>query len=142
MKEKVVTLEKNGTRRPIMPKKMEAKPAAREKRMKKCSEAGCDQPQTTNEFCRMHYIKNWREIVRERREKAREKLTRYVENVTEKYPDDFNDILESDFADEETLKKRLHEFGFKEEFEEGAKNPFGATDVKDLMDDMDLEEEP
>ena len=111
------------------------------KKMKTCSEPGCSLPKTTTEFCRLHYIKNWKEIVRERREKAREKLTQYVESLSEKYPDEYVDMLETDLGDETVLKKRLHEFGFREELEEGAKNPFEATEVKDLLEDMEMEDD-
>ena len=113
---------------------------ARKKRVRVCDEAGCRELQTTSGFCRLHYIKNWREIVQERKLKAREKLSKFVEGMSERYGDDYVEVLQDTMGSDEQLKNRLHEFGFREEFESGDKNPFEATAVRELLSGLNSDD--
>lgn len=107
---------------------------------RKCVESGCNRERAIGEFCRLHYLKNWKEIVEERRTKAREALNKYVENLHERHPDDFMDVLKSDIEDEEVFKSRLNTMGFKQELEGGKDSPFDADTVDELLDELDFDE--
>ncbi len=50
-------------------------------RIKICKEDGCVSAQTASGFCRLHYLKNWKQIRAEKEEKAKKVLERYVENI-------------------------------------------------------------
>jgi len=57
------------------------------RKIKICIEDGCHNAQTTKEFCRLHYLKNWRELKSEERRKAAKRLNRYVEGIMRRSPE-------------------------------------------------------
>ena len=60
------------------------------RKIKICVEEGCHDPQTTKEYCRLHYLKNWREIKSAEKKKAAKRLNRYVEGIMRRNPDSYD----------------------------------------------------
>ena len=62
-----------------------ASPAAARKparvRVRICKAEGCQNPQTTQGFCRLHYLAKWKEIREEKLKRAQKNLDRYVERM-------------------------------------------------------------
>ena len=51
------------------------------RRIKICVEPGCHNAQTSKEYCRLHYVKNWRDIKATEKKRAARRLNRYVEGI-------------------------------------------------------------
>jgi hypothetical protein len=64
--------------------------------IKICIEPECKNAQTTENFCRLHYLKNWKRIKEATQKKAAEKLNKYVEGICEKSPDKYVDLIRRD----------------------------------------------
>lgn len=62
-----------------------AKPATPRKpsrqRVRICKQEDCNNPQTTQGFCRLHYLQNWRTLKDEKAKRAQKNLDRYVERM-------------------------------------------------------------
>jgi len=56
-------------------------------------------------YCRMHYIKNWRRIKRKEGILASGQLNNYVEELVNKYPDKYLDVIRQDLATEKEWGK-------------------------------------
>jgi hypothetical protein len=72
--------------KPLLAKgKGPAKPAAPRKparqRVRICKQEGCNIPQTTQGFCRLHYLGNWKSLREEKAKRAQKNLDRYVERM-------------------------------------------------------------
>jgi hypothetical protein len=65
-------------------------------RIKICKESGCHNAQTTSGYCRLHYLKHWKELKAQATEKAAKKLNRYVEFMAKKNPDRYIDDIKKD----------------------------------------------
>ena len=50
-------------------------------RVRICKAEGCQNPQTTQGFCRLHYLSKWKEIREEKQKRAQKNLDRYVERM-------------------------------------------------------------
>lgn len=50
-------------------------------RVRICKSEDCQQPQTTQGFCRLHYLSKWKEIREEKLKRAQKNLDRYVERM-------------------------------------------------------------
>ncbi len=61
-------------------------PRPRRTKIKLCKEEGCHNSQTTGGFCRLHYLRNWKQIKTEQQRKAAERLNKYVERMTREHP--------------------------------------------------------
>ncbi len=57
------------------------------RKIKICSAEGCNNAQTTKEYCRLHYLQNWKTIKAEEKRKASKRLNRYVEGIMKRNPD-------------------------------------------------------
>lgn len=67
--------------------------------IKICKEEGCTNASTTKGYCRLHYLRNWKQIKDGERRKAAKKLNRYIEHVIRKHPDRYVDIIKRDLRD-------------------------------------------
>ena len=62
-------------------------------KIKRCIEAGCKNVQTSKDYCRLHYLKNWKRIREITQKKAADRLNKYVEGICKKYPDKYIDMI-------------------------------------------------
>lgn len=62
-------------------------------KIKICIEPGCKNASTTKDFCRLHYLKNWKGIKEAEQKKAADKLNKYVEGIVKKFPDRYVDVI-------------------------------------------------
>ncbi len=62
-------------------------------KIKICTEEGCNNTQTTKDFCRLHYLKNWRAIKEKAKKKAADQLNKYVDGICKKHPDKYIDVI-------------------------------------------------
>jgi hypothetical protein len=83
-------------------KSAEAQAAAGKRR---CREPGCDHEALIHGYCRLHYIKNWRKIKRKEAILASGQLNNYVEELVNKYPDKYLDVIRQDLASEKEWAK-------------------------------------
>ena len=65
--------------RPAAAKSPAAKPARA--RVRICKQENCSNPQTTQGYCRLHYLQNWRALREEKAKRAQKNLDRYVERM-------------------------------------------------------------
>lgn len=50
-------------------------------RVRVCKAEGCTNPQTTQGYCRLHYLANWKALREEKLKRAQKNLDRYVERM-------------------------------------------------------------
>lgn len=62
-------------------------------KIKICIEEGCKNAQTTKDYCRLHYLKNWKRIKQAEQKKAADKLNKYVEGIVKKFPEKYVDVI-------------------------------------------------
>lgn len=102
-----------------------------------CSEKGCDNLRTTQQYCRLHYISNWYEINKKREILKEGKLQEYIEDLVSKYPPKLIDSLLSDLHDDKDFFKVLHELNIHSEIDM-VDEEFGAVDEDDDDADKDI----
>ncbi len=105
----------------------------------RCREPGCDVEASLLGYCRMHYIKNWRRIKRKEAILASGQLNNYVEELVNKYPDKYLDVIRQDLATEKEWGKVVVDLelegvdddsGNDEDIDsatEGARSPTGSA---------------
>ena len=84
-------------------------------KIKICKDKGCHNSQTTQGFCRLHYLKNWKKLQTEKRSKATKSLNRYVESILKRYPDRYMDQIKKDIRSKDFDEKVEGQFGLQEE---------------------------
>jgi len=62
-------------------------------KIKICIEPGCKNAQTTKDYCRLHYLRNWKKIKEANQKKAVDRLNKYVEGICKKYPDRYVEVI-------------------------------------------------
>ncbi len=74
-------------------------------KIKICIELRCKNTQTTKNYCRLHYLKNWKVLREETQKKAADRLNKYVDGLCKKNPEKFVDAVKKDIAsDNEEVK--------------------------------------
>lgn len=89
-------------------------------KLKRCREPGCEHEFTLQGYCRLHYIKNWRRIKRKETILASGQLNNYVEELVNKYPDKYLDVIRQDLASEKEWGKVVVDLELEASEEEGA----------------------
>lgn len=105
-----------------MPKKPKAdpKPAAKEAKEAKaakpstsktkiCAESRCKSPATSDGYCRLHYLRNWKELKSEQKDKAEKRLNSYIDRLMKKYPGEYMDKIKESLESEEKFKEAMQE---------------------------------
>ncbi len=96
-----------------------------------CIEKGCDNIRTTQSYCRLHYLRNWKVIQKKRDILKEGKLQEYIEELISKYPIKYIEALMSDLSDDKEFYKVLNELNITSEFD------FEEEDFENVADDDD-----
>lgn len=104
---------------------------------KRCREPGCEHELLLSGFCRLHYIKNWRKIKRKEAILASGQLNNYVEELVNKYPDKYLDVIRQDLASEKDWAKVVVDLDLDSAEEEGA----GDEDLEGVAEGVRRERE-
>lgn len=84
-------------------------------RIKICKESDCHNTATTAGYCRLHYLKNWKSIKTREKQRSADKLNRYIENICQKHPDNYVEIIKKDLRSPHFEKYIENTFGYDEE---------------------------
>lgn len=109
-----------------------------------CIEPGCKNTQTTKDFCRLHYLRNWKTIKHEDQKKAADRLNKYVEGICKKNPERYMDVIRRDIRngkmDRSDFLDEYSESGNSEEIFESAGFQDDAT-VDKLLSHIKLDKD-
>lgn len=61
-----------------------------------CKEDGCHNAATTKGYCRLHYLRHWKNIKEGEKRHAAERLNKYVEYICRKHPDRYMEVIKED----------------------------------------------
>lgn len=89
---------------------------------------GCVSEQTTDGFCRLHYLKNWKKIRTEKKKKSLRSLNKYIDNIIKTAPDRYVDTLK------ENLRNPL-------DFGSSTTGYFSRDDFDNVVDDLGYKED-
>lgn len=84
-------------------------------RIRICKEEHCHNAATTSGYCRLHYLRNWKKILSERKKKAAKNLNRYVESILKRHPDRYVEEIKKDIRSHTFAERVEGEFGGEEE---------------------------
>ncbi|MFA4874833.1 MAG: hypothetical protein WC956_03165 [bacterium] len=84
-------------------------------RIKICKEDNCHDAATTNGYCRLHYLRRWKEIHEARKRGAARKLNRYIERVVRENPDDYAEVIRKDLENPDFDRFVEDAFGSEQE---------------------------
>lgn len=104
-----------------------------------CIEKGCDNIRTTQSYCRLHYLRNWKTIQKKREILKEGKLQEYIEELISKYPPKFIEALLSDLSDDKEFYRVLNELNITSEFDFEEDEFENAVDDDDADDDIGIE---
>jgi hypothetical protein len=95
---------------------------------KMCRETGCENQSSTKGYCRLDYIKNWKKIKRKEMILKEGKLNQYIEELVNKYPEKYIDVIRQDLVTEVNFNKVIHDLELDESIDEKEAEDFGSDD--------------
>lgn len=104
-----------------------------------CVEKGCDNIRTTQSYCRLHYLRNWKTIQKKRDILKEGKLQEYIEELISKYPPKYIEALLSDLSDDKEFYTVLNQLNITSEFDFEEDEFENAADDDDDGDDIGIE---
>ncbi len=96
-----------------------------------CIERGCDNLRTTQNYCRLHYLKNWKTLQHKKEILKEGKLQEYIEELISKYPPKFMEAIMNDLSDDKEFYKVLHELNITSEYDFEEEDLVAADDDDD-----------
>lgn len=97
-----------------------------------CRVRDCDQIARVDAYCRYHYLLLWKKIQVRKKILVDNKLERYVEELTSRYPDKFLDVIRKDLRSEKDFLAAIQELEIDESIGE---NDFD-DDSSSLIDEV------
>lgn len=103
-------------------------------------EPGCNNSQTTKGYCRLHYLKNWKKIKNDKQKKAAERLNKFIENIVEKHPDRYMEVLKKEIRSKGFEKTVPDDFTDMDEVYKIFNDPGYEGDVENLIRELKIED--
>jgi hypothetical protein len=85
-----------------------------------CRESGCENVATTQGYCRLDYVKNWKRIKRKEMILREGKLDQYIEELVSKYPEKHMDMLRQDLNSEGSFAKVIRDLELDDAIDDSA----------------------
>ena len=95
-----------------------------------CVVRGCDNPSTTNGYCRYHYIKLWKDVKKKQLILSEGRLAKIIEELVRKYPMKYIETIIHDLADDKAFNHVLKDLDIETD-----ENEMDAFDEDELLDD-------
>lgn len=108
-----------------------------------CKEPGCNNAQTTKGYCRLHYLKNWKEIKAAKQKESARRLNKYIENIVARHPDKYVEVLKKEIKSRRFEKNINEEYGGGEDLDDVYKifnDPGYEGEIEKLIHDLKIEE--
>lgn len=107
-----------------------------------CTEPGCNNAQTTRGFCRLHYLKNWKTIKKEKQKAAAGRLNKFIEDIVAKHPDRYIEIIKKEIKSKQLEKTGQDEFtNDLDDVYKVFNDPGFEGDIEKLIRDLKYEDE-
>lgn len=106
-----------------------------------CKVSDCDDVATTDGYCRYHYLLNWKKIQLRKKILQDDKLDRYIEELTARYPDRFLEIVKRDLASEKDFLTAIQELDIDEGLDDGDYEDDSRTYIEEVRGTAATEEE-
>ena len=97
-----------------------------------CREKNCDNPASTNGYCRLHYIANWKQIKKNEAILTEGKLQVFIEDIVKKYSAKEIEGIIDDLSDEKSFYKALNEMDIESAEEEMDYSEEAVDDDQDI----------
>ncbi len=111
------------------------------RKIKLCKEESCHNQQTTEGYCRLHYLKNWKKIRTDKKKKAEKNLSRYIESVVRQNPDRVAQALKDNLRDEPTFEKSVDEVFYNDSVREAIVDLGYREDLDTLIGSIKIDED-
>ncbi len=79
-----------------------------------CKVRDCDELSAVDGYCRFHYLRLWKKIQLRKKILAGGKLDMYIEELTQRYPDKFVEMIRNDLRTEKDFLAAIHELDIDE----------------------------
>lgn len=109
------------------------------RRIKLCKVKGCRNAATTMAHCRIHYLKNWKQIKDKQKKKAVETLNKYIEHIMRKNPNGYLEAIREDLRNQDQFTRKVDGFFSGDEFQD-AFDEIGMEDMDRLIGSLKFDD--
>lgn len=102
------------------------------RRVKLCKEKGCRDKSTTMGYCRVHYLKNWKQIKAKQKKKAVESLNKYIDHIMKSNPDGYVDAIREDLKNQEQFSKKVDGYFYDDDYVDTV-DEMGSSDISKVL---------
>jgi hypothetical protein len=100
---------------PKPPKEPKPKKEAVPTKGKVCAQSRCKLPASSDGYCRLHYLRHWKELKSQKKDKAEKRLNSYIDRLMKKYPAEYMEKIKASLESEEKFKEALQEMDAESE---------------------------
>ncbi|MFC2074996.1 hypothetical protein ACFLRA_01840 [Bdellovibrionota bacterium] len=116
--------------------KKSAKEVAAAAPTKECAFGSCEEVAITGDYCRYHYIANWRRLKAKERVLAEKRLNKYIEELTSRYPEEYLEVIRKDLSSDKSFHELLQDLDIEEL--STSSDDFDETELKKLKIEEDF----
>ncbi len=109
------------------------------RKVKLCKEKGCNNTSTTDGYCRVHYLKNWREIKDKAKQRALKSLNKYIDHIMHKNPNGYIDDIREDLRDFDQFKSKAEAFNSDDDFHD-VMEEISSDDVTKIIGNIKVDD--
>ncbi|MFO1519037.1 MAG: hypothetical protein U1F57_05150 [bacterium] len=110
-------------------------------KIKICKETDCVSEQTTDGFCRLHYLKNWKKIRTDKKKKSLRSLNKYIDNIIKNDPDRYVDTLKDNLRNPLDFGNKNSGVFSRDDFDEIIDELGYKEDLDNMLDNIKVDKE-
>ncbi|MCP5464987.1 MAG: hypothetical protein H7A33_08190 [Deltaproteobacteria bacterium] len=111
----------------------------RQRKVKLCKEKGCSDSATTVGYCRVHYLKNWKQIKAKQKRKAVKNLNKYIDHIMRQNPDGYVDAIREDLRNFDQFSRKAESFLSDDDFHD-VMEELSQDDVTKIIDGIKIDD--
>lgn len=109
------------------------------RRVRLCKEKSCRNPATTMNYCRVHYLKNWKKIKEQQKKKAVQNLNKYIDHIMRKNPDGYVQAIREDLRNYDQFSRKVDNFFYDDEYSD-VLDELGREDVERIIGGLKVDD--
>ncbi len=111
------------------------------RKIRLCKEEGCSSQATTLGYCRLCYLKNWKQLRSERHKKAAKSLNKYIDSIVKSNPDRAISALRDNLSNAGSFEKSVDEAVYQDSFREVMADLGFREDLDGMIDNIQIDED-
>lgn len=90
-------------------------------------------------YCRVHYLRNWKDIKEKQKKKAIKNLNKYIDHIMHKHPEGYMEIIREDLRNQDQFSRKAEGFLSEDDYHD-IMDELGNDDIERIIGNIKVDD--